>query len=476
MAEPLSTENIDESTAYTICRLIAQVGWKLRDDWDWQWVEKISGNYRSHIDPSLWSDAWKLLLQKDWLSLQSTNGRVPKISSITPLKDLSHLRTLVLQGNEIKDLRPIEGLTKLRYLSFASNQVVDAGPLASMCDLEELHLGDNPIDSLAVLESLPNLRELYVSPDQIPALSQCKRLAPLKFLRVYGNGLVRNLKELPEMPLLKVLRVTPICDLAGVERFTSLGTLDCGGSYPSLGGVETLKDLTHFSGRAEKEISLKPVSRCYRLRSLRFNAPKIVDLSAIGGLPVLHELVVGKSECDRAELEKIVQTLTPWSEEYQSSKPESTPSLNIQVVTQEEFDRYNGKEKFGTIPGEVADGMFESEHNWVVEELTTALSVDFEEPADFNIPYEGGYRRSQSLVLYSLRAYESFREIALTVQKFMCGARNEWIFYTQALLDEGPDLEELPEGVSNFTVWLYRDKIVATEKDAEVVRKLINWS
>ena len=82
--------------------------------------------------------------------------------------------------------------------------------------------------------------------------------------------------------------------------------------------------------------------------------------------------------------------------------------------------------------------------------------------------------RSEGLVLYSLRAYGSVREIVTAVQQILCEARNDWIVYFQTLLGEGPDFEELPETAQDFIVWIYPDKIVATKDNAAIVSELIN--
>src|SRR5687767_10424860 len=85
MAPPMSVNDINEDTRYTICRMIDAVGFKIREDWDWNWLEEISGEHCPEIDELLWRDAWKALLQEDWLSLQSTNAKMRRISTILPL-------------------------------------------------------------------------------------------------------------------------------------------------------------------------------------------------------------------------------------------------------------------------------------------------------------------------------------------------------------------------------------------------------
>jgi hypothetical protein len=63
--------NLDNETAYTICRLIDAVGWEIKGkNWNWDWLNGKRGRYRSLIDTSIVESAWRLLGQKVWLSLQ----------------------------------------------------------------------------------------------------------------------------------------------------------------------------------------------------------------------------------------------------------------------------------------------------------------------------------------------------------------------------------------------------------------------
>src|SRR5688500_7017671 len=232
MATPIRINDIDEGTRYTICRMIGAVGYKIREDWDWNWLEEISGESCPEIDELLWRDAWKALLQEDWLSLQSTNAKRRRISTILPLCGLSNLRSLVLQENHVTELKPLIGLSKLRYLNLHHNLVVDLSPLKHLRQLEELHAGENPVASLAVLEELPSLRELYISTSQLDALARCESLRSVQLLDVRGEGGVSSLANFPEMPSLKVLRMSGLQDLAGIVRFPSLGTIELShGSY-----------------------------------------------------------------------------------------------------------------------------------------------------------------------------------------------------------------------------------------------------
>jgi hypothetical protein len=108
----------------------------------------------------------------------------------------------------------------------------------------------------------------------------------------------------------------------------------------------------------------------------------------------------------------------------------------------------------------------------LIDEIRACLESRFDYQGEFVMAHRGGFRRSDTLVVYTLPAYKAFSEIALDVQRILCRCRNNWILYFQSLLDEGPDPS--PDGLEDFIVWLYPDKIVATKENAAIVRRLLN--
>jgi hypothetical protein len=148
------------------------------------------------------------------------------------------------------------------------------------------------------------------------------------------------------------------------------------------------------------------------------------------------------------------------------------------MVDQKTFDNYDSKASYGVRPDEPEqDGMLSSERYWLLRELQDALSPKFEqgESADFFLPLTPGRHRTERVILYSLAAYESFRDIVLAVQRILCQTRNDWIIWFQSCVTEGPDAEELPEDFQDFIVWIYPNKIMATKDNAAVVSRLIEW-
>jgi hypothetical protein len=119
--------------------------------------------------------------------------------------------------------------------------------------------------------------------------------------------------------------------------------------------------------------------------------------------------------------------------------------------------------------------MLSSERTWLVDQIREALLVKFEDEIDFQLPCTTGFRRSERLILYTTLAYESLREIVSTVQEILSQVRNNWIIWCQSLLHEGPDTEDIPESLRDFIIWIYPDKIMVTEEQADLVRGLIEW-
>jgi hypothetical protein len=221
----------------------------------------------------------------------------------------------------------------------------------------------------------------------------------------------------------------------------------------------------------------------YALRRVKILAPPgVTDLSALSRLPVLHEVRIGdqhdanKIPCNRAELEALSKSLTPWADEFKAPDKKTSPSLDIEIVSEETFDYYDSKVPFGIQVGECEDGMFKSERRWLQDELIDsieAINLEHGDNKDFFVTSQTGFARSEGLVLYSLRAYERVREVITAIQGVLCETRNQWIIYFQGMASEGLDWEDLPEDAQDFTVWIYPDRIMATEENAVNLRGIV---
>lgn len=466
--------DLDQETAFTICRMIDWVGSQLKDDWDWDWLRKRRKHYHELNDPSLLKEAWARLLEQDFLSLQ-TSSRERKVSTVLPLEGLANLKTLVLQNNRVRDLRPLSGMGRLKHLNCLDNEIAELDALRPLRHLRELVLGENPLRSLKPLEDLPKLRELRLSTNQVRAFAKCERFPRLLSLEIYGEAAVSNFQRWPEMPALKKLNVHKVKDLHAIDRFKSLETLELSdGKFSNLSLLRELKALTHVVLRGSKPLDAAPLGGLYGLRRILIHAPRVEGLRALAGLPALHEIDLGESAHNARELKAIRDDLTPWDAEFKSDKKRVTPSLRIELVDQDTFDHYDSKAPFGVKDDECNSGMLISERLWLIAQIREALSIDYEEETDFVLPLTPGRQRSERLIVYSPEAYEAFREVALVLQRILSQTRNDWIIWFQSLLYEGP--LEVPEEMDDFIVWIYPDRIVTTKEYGSTVRNLIEWN
>ena len=478
----------DPEIAHTIVELIDRVASDFKDD-SWYWDsfdkridQKRKKNYRAKVNPAHLDEAWELLKAKTWLSLQNVNAQ-KKITTLEPLLGLQNVETLVLTGNAISDVSVLAGLPKLKELHLTSNRVRDISPLSVCQALRKLEIQGNPVENFAVLQTLPSLESLSISRNQLPALDQCKSLPSLRGLWIHEDFENRDpevdFRKLPEMPQLLWLRSHWIANLEGIERFSGLVELDLfeaeTGSGFALNALGQLKMLTTAKLISYGALDVSPLNACSRLRHLHFSAAELTGLDALKRLPVLHEVLISeeRTEHDAMEAKSLRDGLSSWDTEFAADVPRPSPNFELEVVSQEEFDRFDSKEAFGIDPNEPDDRLLSHERDWLLGRIEDALKVDLTPEEDFVVPMEYREARSQTVVILSLKAYGSVRSIVASIQAELCASKKDWIIYFQALPDQGPDADELPKNVKNFTVWIYPDKIVATKADAAVISPLL---
>jgi hypothetical protein len=191
----------------------------------------------------------------------------------------------------------------------------------------------------------------------------------------------------------------------------------------------------------------------------------------LNGLPALREFeLYPRNQLESEEIAQLRAELSSWDDEFRE-KQRVQPNMKVETVDQSAFDHFDTNVSFGLHHGETDREMLDSERSWLLGRIEQALSCDFEKDADFILPYRGGFRRSDTLVLYTLKAYDNFREIGQRVQQLLCECRNEWIIYFQSSLWEGPDTDE--EVVEDFICWLHRDKVVTTDEYRVVIDHLL---
>ena len=85
------------------------------------------------------------------------------IESLVGIENLTGLRFLRLERNQITDISVLSGLTSLSVLVLWGNSISDLSALGGLTGLEVLRLENNFITDISVLTELTNLRVLELS-------------------------------------------------------------------------------------------------------------------------------------------------------------------------------------------------------------------------------------------------------------------------------------------------------------------------
>jgi len=121
-------------------------------NWNYEQQQTVS-RILNELNAHDCEEAESLLLKSRKLSLRSAGYL--KIQDLRPLRALSFIEELNLDGQRISDLEPLQKFNRLKKLSIRNNDVYDLSPLLSLGQLETLDLSGNPI-----LASDPALKAL----------------------------------------------------------------------------------------------------------------------------------------------------------------------------------------------------------------------------------------------------------------------------------------------------------------------------
>ncbi|RKL61299.1 hypothetical protein DXT63_17480, partial [Thermoanaerobacteraceae bacterium SP2] len=145
------------------------------------------------------------------------------ISDISPVEGMKNLQRLDLSVNRIKDISPIKGLTRLKSLALHINQIEDVSSIANLTELEELNINDNNIKDVSSLSGLGKLNYLDLSQNQIRDISPISNLLRLKVLHLRSNEIkdistVSRLKNLQYLSLGQnyIEDISPLAKLTGI--------------------------------------------------------------------------------------------------------------------------------------------------------------------------------------------------------------------------------------------------------------------
>ena len=132
---------------------------------------------------------------EDIINLETLSLMDHKKIDLSPLKNSTSLKNLILQYSDISDISFLSNLTNLEILSLEGTKVEDLSPLVNLKNLHTLYLNDTPVEDISVLKDLKNLEILDISETNVHDISPLRNLNSLHSLYVQHSK-VENLKPL----------------------------------------------------------------------------------------------------------------------------------------------------------------------------------------------------------------------------------------------------------------------------------------
>jgi Leucine-rich repeat (LRR) protein len=194
----------------------------------------------------------------------------PELEDLTPLRNLSRLRLLVLSSTAITDLSPLSDLHNLSQLRLEGTQIRDLSPLANLRSLFSLELTGTDVEDISVIKSLPSLRVLMVNGTKVRDFSVLSDIKYLTSLDV-SNTAISNLDPIVQMAFMGELKFskTSVSDLAPISKLKYLKEIDASGTAIS---------------------DLKPIAYLKNLRRIILDKSLVTDLSPLANMESLYGL------------------------------------------------------------------------------------------------------------------------------------------------------------------------------------------
>ena len=224
-------------------------------------------------------------------------GGTGMVSDLTPISNLTSLKTLNASSNQISDIRPLANLTNLAGLSLWSNEIQDISPLANLTKLTYLNAGGNHIENLEPLTGLIRLRTLDLSGNRVIAdIAPLANLTALETLRLDKNA-ITDVAPLVGLTNLKGLRIDenpiydfgPLLQLEEVELDTEIDEkLNRVVEVPDPNLKRAIRDVLALpDGVPLTQLQMQ------RLTRLRVESPDLRDLTGLEHAINLEDLSLG---------------------------------------------------------------------------------------------------------------------------------------------------------------------------------------
>ena len=163
-----------------------------------------------------------LLFGEELTNLKNLYLQNNEIQNITPLQNVVNLEILNLAGNKIQAITYIDLNKNLSSLNLVDNQIENISPLSDLKELQDLRLSNNILTDISLLEKLTHLSILHLNNCQLKStqLSAIANLTQLTELKLRDNAL-ENIDFVSKLTKLQVLELTnnQIADITPLETY-----------------------------------------------------------------------------------------------------------------------------------------------------------------------------------------------------------------------------------------------------------------
>lgn len=197
-------------------------------------------------------------------------------------------------NNELTDISPISNLTNLRTLKLYGVPVVDTSILSNLTGLTNLEIGSSQINDISFLSGLTNLKELKLADSQVTSLDILSNLSNLESLSLSNNynlTEINSLSSLPQLSKLELIRNEQLTDLSALLNLSNLTSFKC--RYSPFFDINLLTNATNLEEIEINENQLSDISilsNFPQLSVLNLWGNQIADISPLSNLTALTEL------------------------------------------------------------------------------------------------------------------------------------------------------------------------------------------
>ena len=254
------------------------------------------------------------------------------------------LEELKLGYAAMQDVSFVEALPALRILRICSGALEDLGPLARCHSLRDLSLtlsGHGPPfltppvywTDARPLGALRQLERLALSPN--PAILEGLSFPELTCAELSGEHCIQpDCSVLPDMPKLRVLKLTGVQSLRGISRFPELRHLKIAGPLRDFGDISALRkiDCVEVDSAHGWPRDVAPLAALPELIWARFGGEMPRNYWPMAQAPKLCGLEAANAPVVQLEVEAVNATLRSWDEIFSLPEPRPRPPLRFVAV------------------------------------------------------------------------------------------------------------------------------------------------